>query len=66
MKLLNCLTFTVFSIDKSLMWKRKSFSERKIPEQRIGYLLAVVDGKAVGFVQLYKLFHYTKLQNNGC
>ena len=28
------------------MWKKeKLFSERTIPEQRIGYLLAVVDGK---------------------
>lgn len=58
--------YRVFYRQESDVEKGKAFLKERFLNSESDIFLAVVDGKAVGFVQLYKLFHYTKLQNNGC
>lgn len=42
--------------------KGKAFLKDRFLNSESDIFLAVVNEKAVGFVQLYKLFHYTRLQ----
>jgi GNAT superfamily N-acetyltransferase len=40
----------------------RSFIKERLLNNESDIFLVITAGKAVGFVQLYKLFHYTKLQ----
>lgn len=42
--------------------KSKEFIKERLLNGESDIFLVVIEDKAVGFVQLYKLFHYTKLQ----
>ncbi|MGB3064779.1 GNAT family N-acetyltransferase [Sphingobacterium thalpophilum] len=42
--------------------KGKAFLKERFLRDESHVFLLFVDGKAVGFVQLYKLFHYTRLK----
>ncbi|WP_316776886.1 GNAT family N-acetyltransferase [Pedobacter antarcticus] len=54
--------YRIFYRQDSDIEKSKVFLKERFLNSESDIFLAVVDGKAVGFVQLYKLFHYTKLQ----
>lgn len=54
--------YRVFYRQESDVEKGKVFLRERFLNSESDIFLAVTDGKAVGFVQLYKLFHYTKLQ----
>lgn len=42
--------------------KCKQFVGERLSHEQSHIFIAYVDGKAVGFVQLYKLYHYIKLE----
>lgn len=42
--------------------RARSFIKERLLNNESDIFLVITEGKAVGFVQLYKLFHYTKLQ----
>lgn len=42
--------------------KCKDFIQERIDNEQSHIFIVYVEGKAVGFVQLYKLYHYIKLQ----
>lgn len=54
--------YRIFYRQKSDLEKGKEFLKERILNGESDIFLAEIDNKAVGFVQLYKLFHYTKLQ----
>ncbi len=54
--------YRVFYRQESDVEKGKAFLKERFLNSESDIFLAIADGKAVGFVQLYKLFHYTKLQ----
>lgn len=54
--------YRVFYRQESDVEKGKAFLKERFLNSESDIFLAVADGKAVGFVQLYKLFHYTQLQ----
>ena len=54
--------YRVFYRQEPDLAKAKSFLRERFLNNESDIFLAIADGKAVGFVQLYKLFHYTKLQ----
>ncbi len=54
--------YRIFYRQESDMEKGKAFLKERFLNGESDIFLAIADGKAVGFVQLYKLFHYTKLQ----
>jgi len=54
--------YRVFYRQSSDLERSKSFLRERLLNGESDIFLSMVDGQAVGFVQLYKLFHYTKLQ----
>ncbi|MDR2221628.1 MAG: GNAT family N-acetyltransferase [Flavobacteriaceae bacterium] len=54
--------YRVFYRQQSDLAKSTAFIKERLLNNESEVFLAVVDGKAVGFVQLYKLFHYIKLE----
>ncbi|MDR2269965.1 MAG: GNAT family N-acetyltransferase [Sphingobacterium sp.] len=54
--------YRIFYRQESDLEKGKIFLKERFLHHESDIFLAVMDGKAVGFVQLYKLFHYTKLE----
>ncbi|PUV25816.1 GNAT family N-acetyltransferase [Sphingobacterium puteale] len=54
--------YRIFYRQESDLEKGKVFLKERFLNSESDIFLAMVDGKAVGFVQLYKLFHYTKLE----
>ncbi|WP_343560306.1 GNAT family N-acetyltransferase [Sphingobacterium sp.] len=54
--------YRIFYRQESDLEKGKMFLKERFLKDESIVFLAMVDGKAVGFVQLYKLFHYTKLE----
>lgn len=54
--------YRVFYRQPSDLEKGKAFLKERFLNSESDIFLAWVAGEAVGFVQLYKLFHYTKLQ----
>ncbi|RWU07462.1 GNAT family N-acetyltransferase [Pedobacter chitinilyticus] len=54
--------YRIFYRQPSDLEKGKAFLKERLLNGESDIFLAIVDGKAVGFVQLYKLFHYTKLE----
>lgn len=54
--------YRIFYRQDSDIEKGKVFLKERFMNSESDIFLAIADGKAVGFVQLYKLFHYTKLQ----
>ncbi|KEQ28336.1 acetyltransferase [Pedobacter antarcticus 4BY] len=54
--------YRIFYRQDSDVEKGKAFLKERFLNSESVIFLAIVDDKAVGFVQLYKLFHYTKLQ----
>lgn len=54
--------YRVFYRQESDYEKGKCFLKERLLNNESDIFLAFTDGKAVGFVQLYKLFHYIKLQ----
>lgn len=54
--------YRVFYRQESDVEKGKKFLRERILNDESHIFLLFEDEKAVGFVQLYKLFHYTKLQ----
>lgn len=54
--------YRIFYRQPSDLKAATSFIKERITQNESVTFLAVVDGKAVGFAQLYPLFHYTKLQ----
>lgn len=54
--------YRVFYRQSSDVEKGKAFLKERFLNSESDIFLAVANGKAVGFVQLYKLFHYTRLQ----
>lgn len=54
--------YRVFYRQESDLEKGKAFLKERFVNGESDVFLAFVANKAVGFVQLYKLFHYTKLQ----
>lgn len=54
--------YRVFYRQESDMERGKGFLRERFVNNESDIFLVIVDGKAVGFVQLYKLFHYTKLE----
>ncbi|WP_341839730.1 GNAT family N-acetyltransferase [Chitinophaga caseinilytica] len=55
-------SYRVFYRQAPDLEKGKAFLKERLLNNESDIFLAYADGKAVGFVQLYKLFHYTKLQ----
>ena len=54
--------YRIFYRQESNLEKGKSFIKERLLNGESDIFLVLVNDKAVGFVQLYKLFHYTKLQ----
>lgn len=54
--------YRIFYRQKSDVEKGKEFLKQRFLNSESDIFLAMDEDKAVGFVQLYKLFHYTKLQ----
>ena len=54
--------YRVFYRQEPDLVKAKAFLKERFLNNESDIFLVIADGKAVGFVQLYKLFHYTKLQ----
>lgn len=54
--------YRIFYRQESDLEKGKMFLKERFLNSESDIFLVLVDDKAVGFVQLYKLFHYTKLQ----
>lgn len=54
--------YRIFYRQESDIEKGKSFIKERLLNGESDIFLVLVNNKAVGFVQLYKLFHYTKLQ----
>lgn len=54
--------YRVFYRQESNYEKGRSFLKERLLNNESDIFLAFTDRKAVGFVQLYKLFHYIKLQ----
>ncbi|MDR0229163.1 MAG: GNAT family N-acetyltransferase [Flavobacteriaceae bacterium] len=54
--------YRVFYRQTTDLAKSTAFIKERLLNNESEVFLAVVDGKAVGFVQLYKLFHYIKLE----
>lgn len=57
--------YRVFYRQDSNLEKAKTFLKERMLNSESDIFLALVDNKAVGFVQLYKLFHYIKLEKQG-
>lgn len=54
--------YRIFYRQSSDLVAGKAFLKERLLNGESDIFLAWVDGKAVGFVQLYKLFHYIKLE----
>lgn len=54
--------YRVFYRQQPDLVKSTAFLRERFLNNESDIFLVIADGKAVGFVQLYKLFHYTKLQ----
>lgn len=54
--------YRVFYRQEPDVQKGKAFLKERFLNSESDVFLAMIGGKAVGFVQLYKLFHYTKLE----
>ncbi|NML40673.1 GNAT family N-acetyltransferase [Chitinophaga sp. G-6-1-13] len=54
--------YRIFYRQPSDLEKGKNFLRERITNGESDTFLALVDGKAVGFAQLYSLFHYKKLE----
>jgi GNAT superfamily N-acetyltransferase len=54
--------YRVFYRQEPDLERAKAFLKERLLNTESDIFLATVDGKAVGFVQLYKLFHYIMLQ----
>lgn len=54
--------YRIFYRQESDVEKGKAFLKERFLNSESDLFLVLVNNKAVGFVQLYKLFHYTKLQ----
>lgn len=54
--------YRIFYRQDSDIERGKGFLKDRFLNSESDIFLAILDGKAVGFVQLYKLFHYTKLR----
>ena len=54
--------YRIFYRQQSDLEKGKAFLKERMLNNESEIFLLWVDNRAVGFVQLYKLFHYTKLQ----
>lgn len=54
--------YRVFYRQESNYEKGKQFLKDRLSNDQSHIFLAYVDGQAVGFVQLYELFHYIKLE----
>ncbi|WP_267740140.1 GNAT family N-acetyltransferase [Myroides injenensis] len=54
--------YRIFYRQSSDLEAGKAFLKERLLNGESDIFLAWVDGKAVGFVQLYKLFHYIKLE----
>lgn len=54
--------YRIFYRQESDLEKGRTFLKERLLKDESIVFLALADGKAVGFVQLYKLFHYTKLE----
>lgn len=54
--------YRVFYRQESNVERGKAFLKERLLNHESDIFVAVADEKAVGFTQLYKLFHYTKLQ----
>ncbi len=54
--------YRIFYRQESNLEKGKEFLKERFLHCESEIFLAIIDNKAVGFVQLYKLFHYTTLQ----
>lgn len=55
-------SYRIFYQQESDLEKATAFLKERITNGESDTFLAVVDGKAVGFAQLYSLFHYKTLQ----
>jgi len=53
--------YRIFYRQESDLNASTTFIKERLLHGESDIFLAIVEGKAVGFVQLYKLFHYTKL-----
>ncbi|WP_240452730.1 hypothetical protein [Sphingobacterium sp. xlx-130] len=51
--------YRIFYRQESDLESGKTFLKERFLNGESEVFLAIVNGKAVGFVQLYKLFHYT-------
>lgn len=54
--------YRVFYRQEPDLVKATAFLRARFLNNESDIFLVIADGKAVGFVQLYKLYHYTKLQ----
>lgn len=54
--------YRIFYRQEADLEKSTAFIKDRLLQGESDIFLAMVDNKAVGFVQLYKLFHYIKLQ----
>lgn len=54
--------YRIFYRQKSDLEKGKEFLKERLLNNESEIFLIISDNKAVGFIQLYKLFHYIKLQ----
>lgn len=54
--------YRIFYRQQSDLEKAKAFLRERFLNSESDIFLVFVNGKAVGFAQLYKLFHYTKLR----
>lgn len=54
--------YRVFYRQEPDLVKATAFLKERFLNNESDIFLVIADGKAVGFVQLYKLFHYAKLQ----
>lgn len=54
--------YRVFYRQENDYQKCKQFIKERLDNDQSHIFMVYVDGKAVGFVQLYKLYHYIKLQ----
>ena len=54
--------YRIFYRQEADVEKGKAFLRERFLNSESDLFLVLVNNKAVGFVQLYKLFHYTKLQ----
>lgn len=54
--------YRIFYRQESDLQGSRTFIKERLLHGESDIFLAMIDNKAVGFVQLYKLFHYIKLQ----